>query len=79
MAIQQIPQKTDRGWIIEIPAEMAQAMEVEEGSIAVLHIRTGTVEVEVLPPPSSELDRSVDRIFDKYKDTFEEMKRLGLC
>lgn len=45
-------------WVIEIPDEMARAMGVSEGSLAVLHAARGTIEVEVLPPPSPELDES---------------------
>ena len=71
------PQKSDLGWVIEIPAEMAQAMGVAEGSLAVLHTKAGSFEVEILPPPSPELKGSVRRIHDKFKDAFEEMKRLG--
>jgi hypothetical protein len=33
--------------------------------------------VDVLPPPSPELDESVRRIYGKYKEAFEEMERLG--
>jgi hypothetical protein len=77
MSISLTPEKTDRGWVIEIPAEMASAMGVAEGSLAVLHTKAGTFEVEILPPPSPELERSVNRIHEKYKDTFAEMKRLG--
>jgi hypothetical protein len=33
--------------------------------------------VEVLPPPSPDLDESMRRIYDKYKDVLAEMKRLG--
>jgi hypothetical protein len=77
MSISLTPEKTDRGWVIEIPSEMARAMGVAEGSLAVLHTVDGTFEVEVLPPPSPELERSVDRIHEKYKDAFAEMKRLG--
>ncbi len=71
------PQKTDLGWVIEIPKEMAQAMGVAEGSIAVLHPSAGSFEVEILPPPSAELKESVRRVYEKYKEAFEEMKRLG--
>ena len=77
MSISLTPEKTDRGWVIEIPTEMASAMDVAEGSLAVLHTKSGTFEVEVLPPPSPELERSVERIHEKYKDAFAEMKRLG--
>lgn len=77
MSISLTPEKTDRGWVIEIPTEMALAMGVAEGSLAVLYTKTGTFEVEVLPPPSPDLERSVDRIHEKYKDAFAEIKRLG--
>jgi hypothetical protein len=71
------PQKTDRGWVIEIPPEMAQALGVAEGSMAVLHAKAGRIEVEILPPPSPELKESARRIYEKHKDAFEEMKRRG--
>ena len=73
----QVPKKIDQGWIIEIPPEMAQAMGVAEGSIAVLYTKEKGIEVEILPPPSPELKSSVRRIHEKYKATFEELKRLG--
>ncbi len=71
------PRKTDLGWIVELPPEMAQTMGVAEGSLAVLHPKDGSLEVEVLPPPSPELTERVEHIYDKYKEAFEEMKRLG--
>ena len=71
------PQRSDLGWVIYIPPEMAQAMGVAEGSLAVLHTKAGRFEVEILPPPSAELKQSVRRVHDKFKDAFEEMKRLG--
>jgi hypothetical protein len=77
MGISLTPEKTGRGWVIEIPAEMAEAMRVAKGSLAVLHTKDGTFEVEVLSPPSPELERAVDRIHEKYKDAFAELKRLG--
>ena len=77
MSRELMPHKTGDSWVIEIPDEMAQAMGVSPGSVAVLRAAQGTIEVEVLPPPSLELDESVRRIHGKYKDAFEEMKRLG--
>lgn len=71
------PQKTGQGWVIDIPSEFALELGVTEGSIALLHARQGQIEVEILPPPSPELEASVRRVFTKYKDAFEEMKRLG--
>ncbi|MGE3438782.1 MAG: hypothetical protein AB7O81_24350 [Blastocatellales bacterium] len=71
------PQKTDQGWIIEIPDEIATAMGAPNGSLGLLFVRDGKIEVEILPPPSPGLDESVSRIHAKFKDAFEEMKRLG--
>jgi len=71
------PQKTDQGWVIEVPPEMTHALGVAEGSIAVLHAKAGQIEVEILPPPSSELRKSARRIYEKHKDAFDEMKRRG--
>ncbi len=71
------PHKTQQGWVVDVPPEMAQAMGVDEGSLVVLHTKEGTVEVEVLPPPPPDLKSSVRRIHGKYKEAFEEMKRLG--
>jgi hypothetical protein len=71
------PERTDIGWIIEIPVELTSAMGVAEGSIAVLHPAGNTISVEVLPPATVDLESSVSRIYDKYKDAFAEMKRLG--
>ena len=76
MSSELMPHKVGDSWVIEIPDEMAQAMGVPPGSVAVLHAAQGTIEVEVLSP-SPELDESVRRIYDKYKDAFEEMNRLG--
>jgi hypothetical protein len=76
MSITTTPQKTNLGWVIEVPYEMAQALGVAEGSLAVLHAKDGSIEVEILPP-SPELEESALRIYEKYKDAFEEMKRLG--
>lgn len=72
-----IPQKTDLGWVVDVPGEIAQALGVAEGSIAILHAKDCRLEVEILPPPSAELVESVRRLSEKYKEAFEEMKRLG--
>lgn len=71
------PRKTDLGWAVEIPPEIAQALGIAEGSLAVLSPRDGKLEAEILPPPSPELKESVRQIYEQYKEAFEEMKRLG--
>ncbi|HEV7797500.1 MAG TPA: hypothetical protein VGO73_05065 [Pyrinomonadaceae bacterium] len=71
------PHKTELGWTIEIPAEMADAIGVAAGSLAVLHTKPQGVEIEILPPPTLELKESVHQIFKEYRETFEELKQLG--
>lgn len=71
------PQKTDLGWVMDLPPEMAAAMKISPDSIVVLHPKEGLLETEILPPPSAELQADFERLFDKYQDTFEELKRLG--
>lgn len=70
-------QKSKQGWIIELPDDFAKEIGVEKGSIAVLYGGNGKLETEIIPPPSPELEKAVDRIYDKYKDAFAEMKRIG--
>ena len=71
------PKKTNQGWVVELPTEMALALSVSEGSLALLHIKDRGIEVEILPPASQEIKSAARRIRDKYEDAFEEMKRLG--
>lgn len=71
-----MPQKSERGWVIKMPAEMAHTMGVAEGSLAVLRVETGKIEVEVLTP-SPRMERAARRLYEKYGDAFAELKRLG--
>jgi len=71
------PEKTGRGWVMDIPPEMAAAMGVEEGSIIILYPHEGGMSYEILPPPSPELKASVRETYEQFKGAFEEMKRLG--
>lgn len=69
------PKKTERGWIIEIDEEFATELGVTKGSIALLNAREGKIETKILSP-SPKLDKSIDRLAEKYKDFFEEMKKI---
>jgi hypothetical protein len=72
-----VPRKTDQGWIIDIPPDMADVMGVARGSIGVLYPRTDGLSIEVLPPPSPELIEMVSEICEQFREDFEEMKRFG--
>ena len=71
------PHKTQIGWIMPIPPEMAEILKVDADSIVMLHPKEGVLETEILPTPSAELKQDFERLFDKYKETCEELKRIG--
>ena len=71
------PQKKGRGWIMEVPSEMAEAMGVDEGSVIVLYPHEGGMSYEILPPLSPDMKASVLETCEQFKEAFEEMKRLG--
>ncbi len=71
------PQKTETGWIMEVPTEMADIMKVAPGSFVVLYPKEGALETEILPAPSDELLADFERMYEKYKDTCAELERLG--
>ncbi len=71
------PRETDLGWVMEIPPEMAAILKVEPGSVALIYPKQGRLETEILPPPSAELKEDFERLFNKYRDTCEELKRIG--
>jgi hypothetical protein len=69
-------QKSDKGWIVALPDDFSQEIGVEKGSIAVLRGNEGKIEAEIIAP-SPEIEKSIDRIYSKWKDAFTEMKRIG--
>ena len=71
------PQKTVRGWIIEIDDEFALELGVAKGSIALMNARNGKIETEVLSPSSPNLDKTVDRLYEKYQDYFSVIEKIG--
>jgi len=68
------PKKTERGWIIEIDDDFAAELGVAKGSIALMNARAGKIETEILSP-SPGLEKSIDRLAEKYKDYFIEIKK----
>ncbi len=72
-----VPEKTERGWIIQLPDEFAEFAGVAKASIGVLQITNGKIEIEILPPPAPHIRDISERLTEKYKDVFAELKRLG--
>lgn len=71
-----VPKKTDRGWIVEIDDDFAAELGVAQGSVALMNARDGKIETEILSP-SPDLEKSINRLAEKYKDYFIEMKKIG--
>lgn len=65
MSEQAVIKKTEQGWIIELPDEFVENIGVEKHSIGLLGYKDGKIEVEILPPPSLELKKSVTRLAEK--------------
>lgn len=71
------PTRTEQGWVIVMTPEMSQQAGVAENSLIVLHLNEGGISAEILPPATSEMKESVRQISEKFREAFEEMKRLG--
>jgi hypothetical protein len=57
--------------------QMSQQAGVAENSLIVLHLAQGKISAEILPPATPEMKTSVRQISEKFREAFEEMKRLG--
>ena len=71
------PRKTDEGWIIDIPTDMADVMGIAHGSVGVLYPSRNSISIEILPPPAPELVSSVLETCEEFREAFEGMKKLG--
>jgi hypothetical protein len=71
------PRKTEQGWVKDIPPEMASLLQVAPGSLAILFPKEGRLDIQILSLPSTELREDFERLYAKYQETFEELKRLG--
>jgi hypothetical protein len=63
-------------WAVEIPKEIIEAQNLAEGALAILTVRNGKIEGEIssLSPKSKEIS---ERILEKRREVYEELKRLG--
>ena len=63
-------------WKVEIPEAVKTENNLSENAYLVLTVHQGKIKGELINP-TSEIKQEVNRILGKYRDTFEEMKRLG--
>jgi hypothetical protein len=71
------PTKTERGWVINMTPEMSRQAGVADNSLIIIHLEAGKVAAEILPPATPEMKEDVRRVSEKFREAFEEMKRLG--
>ena len=63
-------------WTVEIPHEIIEAQGLADGSLVTLTYREGKVESELITP-SLKLKKISQRILEKRRGVYEELKRLG--
>ena len=71
------PRRTEKGWVIELTAEEAEAVGMTPDSKVMLYDKDGTIKTEVLPPLSPELAQIAKEVFQDNLEVFQELKRLG--
>lgn len=71
------PRKTEQGWVIDLPEEMAQTIGVEAGSMVVLYASEEGLRTEVLPPVSQKLKDISQYLLNNNRTVYEELKKLG--
>ena len=64
-------------WLVEIPANVIEALNLQKGSTVALTIKDGEVSGDVLPPLSDKMKEISKRILEKNREFYEELKRLG--
>lgn len=63
-------------WKVELPESVKKENELSENSYLVLTVHNGKISGELINP-TADVKREAKRITDKYRETFEGMKRLG--
>ena len=62
---------------VKIDAETRKQLGIAQNAIVIMPSNNGRIEVEILPPPTPDLVAASDRLYKKYKEVSEELKRLG--
>lgn len=63
-------------WKVELPDEVKKDNNLSENSYLVLTVHNGRISGELINI-TPEIKIEADRITGKYRETFEELKRLG--
>lgn len=65
------------GWFFRMPDDLAESVGAAKGSLLALYAKLGEPYVEVIPPPTPEFHARIQRILERNREDFEELKRLG--
>ena len=63
-------------WKVELPESVKTENNLSENAYLVLTVHDGKINGELINP-TAEIKQEVNRIIRKYRETFEELKRLG--
>ncbi len=63
-------------WILEVPLEVCQQEGFAEGTMISLTLKNDSISGVYLKP-SKEIDDFVNKVVEKEREYFEEMKRIG--
>ncbi len=63
-------------WKVELPESVKKENNLSETAYLVLTVHNGKINGELINP-TAEVRKEATRILHKYRETFEEMKRLG--
>lgn len=64
-------------WLVEIPENIIEALDLPKGSQIALTVKNDEVSGTVLPPMSKKMKEISRRVFEKNREVYEELKRLG--
>ncbi len=63
--------------IIDLPPDIAAALDAGPDARALLTVREGRLSIEILSTPRSQIDAAVDRFVNNFSGYLEAMKRIG--
>ena len=66
-----------KSWVIRLPENFTEENGLEKGTQVLLTFKEENVEAEILPPLEEKLAEVTDKILNKRRKVFEELKNIG--
>lgn len=73
----ELPKPRKDTWILKLPVEVCRQEGFAEGTMVSLTIRNHGIEASFIRPPSQKLRDISQRLLEKNKELYAELKRLG--